>query len=649
MSNFYPQYNSSSSTSMTALLNAPLEVDTPDYSYQQFSQEQNLADILSLALTMPDSQVPACQKHCSQNLVALNPYLEAIGLANADTLIQSQTHAYLAILIKVNSLKSELQGTQKLYSTLLERLGTNPAPLLPGPPLESKAPPDRSNYPDVPFWTQSDYETHKQDQKSSGFTEHGSKCKDTAAPSLSLTFVTDARGTPVSQHTAMEMRACCRSIWTHLAAKGLVPTTWSNTALDAIDYYCQEMLAKYPDLGLADDHWKVDRIATQNYPAWIRTHGQLLEHGLPTEVKDEDNSSTDIKPSLPSLPIPVSVAKRSNECTESHVSHKKKKTTHKSDTPKAPLAPQPNDQVMLKPFDASSSSSDTMTLPELLSSMTLDTVTCLSTICADTTSSPLISSVQTPSLPPSSPLLSSPALTSPAHCSSLAVTVSLTTPELDSSMLTLPVISEPISDTSSDSPTIKTLYENQPPIKICKPLPAPLNSVRKAQPDPAVNSGILHDTSAVPEQAISPSAVPSPSPNTGIASTPPLDPAPVPCPSAVLPSSAVTHIEPVPNADPPSSCSTSPALFTVPTSTIPNPSNDQNSLLADNTVATDNPGSKAKFQPTKSSSPYNLFGIDYIVTHPGATRGTMRAAFESAQAMKKIYKTKSASLAKSNK
>ncbi|KAF8572885.1 hypothetical protein K439DRAFT_1625466 [Ramaria rubella] len=356
MSNFYPQYNSSSSTSMTALLNSPLEVDTPDYSYQQFSQEQNLADVLSLALTTPDGHSRPFTQNADRSSSRLpevlltksggtrNPYLEAIGLANTDTLIQSQNHAYLAILIKVNSLKSELQGMQKLYSTLLERLGTNPAPLLPGPPPESKAPPDRSNYPDVPFWTWSDYETHKQDQKSSGFTKRGSKRKDTAAPSPSLTFITDARGTPVSQHTAMEMCAHCHSIWTHLAAKGLVPTTWSNAALDAIDYYRQEMLAKYPDLGLADDHWKVDQIATQNYPAWIRTHRQLLEHRLPTEVKDKDNSSMDIKPSLPSLPIPISVAKRSNECTESHVSRKKKKTTHKSDTPKAPLAPQPNDQ-----------------------------------------------------------------------------------------------------------------------------------------------------------------------------------------------------------------------------------------------------------------------------------------------------------------
>ncbi|KAF8583561.1 hypothetical protein K439DRAFT_1617364 [Ramaria rubella] len=170
-----------------------------------------------------------------------------------------------------------------------------------------------------------------------------------------------------------------------------------------------------------------------------------------------------------------------------------------------------------------------------------------------------------------------------------------------------------------------------------------------AQPDPAVNSSILHDTSAVPEQAISPSAVPSPSPNPSITSTPTLDPALIPCPSAVLPSSAVTHVEPVPNVDPPSSCSTSPALFTIPISMIPNPSNDQSSPLADNTVTTDNPGSKAKFQLTKSSSPYNLFSIDYIVMHPGATRGAMHTAFESAQAMKKIYKTKSASLAKSNK
>ncbi|KAF8583562.1 hypothetical protein K439DRAFT_1617365 [Ramaria rubella] len=403
---------------MTALLNSPLEVDMPDYLYQQFSQEQNLTDILSLALTTPDSHSRPFTQNTDRSSSRLpeasltkyggthNPYLEVISLANADTLIQSQNCAYLAILIKVNSLKSELQGTQTLYSTLLERLGTNPAPLLLGPP---------PNYPDVPFWTRSDYETHKRDQKSSGFTEGGSKHKDTTAPSPSLAFVTDARGTPVSQHTAMEMRACCCSIWIHLATKGLVPTTWSNTALDAIDYHHQEMLVKYLDLGLADYHWKVDRIATQNYPAWIRTCRQLLEHGLPTEVKDKDNSSTDIKPSLPSLSIPVSVAKRSNECTESHVSRKKKKTTHKSDTPKAPLAPQPNDQVMLKPFNASSSSSDAMTLPKLPSSMMLDPVTCPSTICADTTSSPLISSVQTPLLPPSSPLLSSPALTSPAN------------------------------------------------------------------------------------------------------------------------------------------------------------------------------------------------------------------------------------------
>ncbi|KAF8577615.1 hypothetical protein K439DRAFT_1621974 [Ramaria rubella] len=95
-------------------------------------------------------------------------------------LIQSHNHAYLAILIKVNSLESELQGMH----ALLERLGTNLVPLVPGPPPESKAPPDQSDYPDVPFWTQSDYETHKQDQKSSGFTSysrHSSKRKDAVA------------------------------------------------------------------------------------------------------------------------------------------------------------------------------------------------------------------------------------------------------------------------------------------------------------------------------------------------------------------------------------------------------------------------------------------------------------------------------------
>ncbi|KAF8577175.1 hypothetical protein K439DRAFT_1622310 [Ramaria rubella] len=280
---------------------------------------------------------------------------------------------------------------------------------------------------------------------------------------------------------------------------------------------------------------------------------------------------------------------------------------------------------------------------------------------------------QTPLPLPSSSLLSSPALTSLAH-SSLAVTVSLTTPQVDSSTLTLPVISEPISDTPSDEPTIRTLYETQLPVPTTPLIPGPASSeTQTLAPTPKLSHSDLpmpcqacphsrskfetplHDTLAVPDQAIYPSAVPSPS---NSASTPP-NPAPAPCPPAASkqpptsvpnvsdpgqPSSAATHVGAILNANPLSSCSTSPALFTVPMPMIPNLSSDQNSLLADNmayiTVITDNPGSKAKFQPTKSSSAYrssNLFSIDYIVMHPGATRGTVRAAFESDEAVKNFH------------
>ncbi|KAJ7815207.1 hypothetical protein B0H13DRAFT_2381208 [Mycena leptocephala] len=62
-------------------------------------------------------------------------------------------------------------------------------------------------------------------------------------------------------------------IWFGLLGKGIAPTVWGQATLQVAILYNNEMCRQYPELRYCADNWKAQRIATNNYSSWYKTHG----------------------------------------------------------------------------------------------------------------------------------------------------------------------------------------------------------------------------------------------------------------------------------------------------------------------------------------------------------------------------------------
>ena len=134
----------------------------------------------------------------------------------------------------------------------------------------------RLDYPNIHFWTKDKWTAFKLKRKDS------SDPKDKAGPqgrtrcaqghNVSMQFIEEADGQPISSMQAEDIQKFARSIWTDLLSRGLAPKTWGKASRKVHDEYKCKMETQWPILRYCSNHWKTHHIATKNYSQWYGCH-----------------------------------------------------------------------------------------------------------------------------------------------------------------------------------------------------------------------------------------------------------------------------------------------------------------------------------------------------------------------------------------
>ena len=117
---------------------------------------------------------------------------------------------------------------------------------------------DEADYPDVPYWRDSDWINHSDRQQDRGKTV----CK--------LGFLTDKTGCPVSESHTKEFMAHAKQAWNELYQHHLDPSSWMKKTPRVALFFAHKMKAKYPEFCYCNGNWKLERFAIIKYPDWCR-------------------------------------------------------------------------------------------------------------------------------------------------------------------------------------------------------------------------------------------------------------------------------------------------------------------------------------------------------------------------------------------
>ncbi|KAG6884659.1 hypothetical protein C0992_005942, partial [Termitomyces sp. T32_za158] len=147
---------------------------------------------------------------------------------------------------------------------------------------------NRDDYPDVPFWEESEWIAYMDRQKKSN------------KPIDKLGFLTDAGGNGVDKYRVGQMTERAKTLWNGFAEKSLQPSTWKKKTYSVRGYFNDHMMADFPEFSLADGYWKLERFATLRYPDWTKANARSSTTDSTSTMRrsrqDPDNSSDSPKP-----------------------------------------------------------------------------------------------------------------------------------------------------------------------------------------------------------------------------------------------------------------------------------------------------------------------------------------------------------------
>ncbi|KAK0219558.1 hypothetical protein EDD85DRAFT_989018 [Armillaria nabsnona] len=237
-------------------------------------------------------QTPASSNHSTYSLQMQNEVLQSqlntvsLRLHEANAANTSLKFAYSELLSTVKSLQSTASSASEPTSLV------NANDLYPEPEqLDHKD----SRYKNVKFWFVSEWkslsakqngETHVDIEGTSsddGDEDDSDKDPRTTAAlrlktkgnarasqgiNVALRFICDIDGNIIDGHRATAIRSRAREIWHELYKRRLAPKVWGDLSISAKNYYLHHMYQGFPELHLCEGHWKVLRVATNNYSQW---------------------------------------------------------------------------------------------------------------------------------------------------------------------------------------------------------------------------------------------------------------------------------------------------------------------------------------------------------------------------------------------
>jgi hypothetical protein len=125
----------------------------------------------------------------------------------------------------------------------------------------------RNDYPHVKFWTRKEWADYTSNEIATTDKPRG-KVRSSQGINVTMRYVEGENGEAVDGHVATEIRRYARSVWVHIANSYGAPPKWGDACVKVSQFYRQHMCSKFPILQFCELDWKVDLIATDNYPSW---------------------------------------------------------------------------------------------------------------------------------------------------------------------------------------------------------------------------------------------------------------------------------------------------------------------------------------------------------------------------------------------
>ncbi|KAI0038313.1 hypothetical protein FA95DRAFT_1578274 [Auriscalpium vulgare] len=128
--------------------------------------------------------------------------------------------------------------------------------LRPLPPFLS-----RTSYPNVTIWSEKDY---KMSKNSDLITMEKKK--------HAYPYIQRLDGNLLDDYEIRNIRDHARELWHELLRRDLAPPTWGKVSVDALAIFRNGMYEHAPYLLCSDSHWKLKRFATDGYPYFYRNN-----------------------------------------------------------------------------------------------------------------------------------------------------------------------------------------------------------------------------------------------------------------------------------------------------------------------------------------------------------------------------------------
>jgi hypothetical protein len=178
---------------------------------------------------------------------------------------------------------------------------------------------NRKDFPAITVWTAAEWAVHPLNKKK--VSQDVSLFPNAAIQTdrnnrVSMFYLQDPQGHPVTESRAAMICSTARGLFQHLRSQGMAPRTWSKRSDPAAQYFYREMIKFEPNFLMAEDHWKLERIAIDIYFNWARQR----KDG--NDVKQEDKVGVLPKKRKASISAQVPTASGSSKKSKSQSSCK---------------------------------------------------------------------------------------------------------------------------------------------------------------------------------------------------------------------------------------------------------------------------------------------------------------------------------------
>ncbi|KIJ53710.1 hypothetical protein M422DRAFT_241955 [Sphaerobolus stellatus SS14] len=198
--------------------------------------------------------------------------LNMIQSLSAEELLQSKNPIFRQCYERIKFLEGELHGQKQSYLTLMAQLdliAQRPKSAKVGLPLVRPPTqiPKEEDLTKIVFPTKASWDKFKKENPKLVHDDPNSKELLEVIPGLRFMQYKD--GKEVDRDDIGHLRRDMRICWKEMQKAKMAPPKWSVLCKTAQTYFRNTLYTDYPFLMLCKNHWKLDALATLDYPSYI--------------------------------------------------------------------------------------------------------------------------------------------------------------------------------------------------------------------------------------------------------------------------------------------------------------------------------------------------------------------------------------------